>query len=182
MRLRQIFLTAFILFHLLSIFVLPNPDSILYRKLASPVVTYGNFFGFNTTWRFFSPNPLIRIMEYKVFTPGSDGQLAETVFRYPRDLKDEGSRETYNRKLANSMVMLMREDFLKEIIGPKICGWHPGAETVSISMKGRVWPTIEKSALMGEEKRHELGQIQTQHVMDINCDLKEKVDGAEVTE
>lgn len=161
-------LSVFIIFHLICVFILPNPDGILYRQFAPVVVTYGSFFGFNTTWRFFSPNPLIRIMQYEVFSRNEDGNLVGQIFQYPRSLEEEGSRENFNRKLTNSMFMMMREEYMRDILGPKICSWHPGAEIISFSMRGRVLPSIEKSKFMGSV-REEISEIQTQHLTDVNC-------------
>jgi hypothetical protein len=167
-KLLKVILSVFIVFQLTCVFVLPNPDSIIYRELAPLVVTYGNFFDFNTTWRFFSPNPMVRLMEYDVFTPGPDGKLITESFRYPKSLEDEGSRENFNRKLNNAMYMMGRAEFLKDIFGPTICSWHPKADSIAVYMRGRVLPTIEKSKLTGGE-RIELGEVERQYVADINC-------------
>ena len=162
-------LSLFIIFHVTAIFIFPNPESILYRRTASVLATYGNFFGFNTTWRFFSPNPMVRIIEYDVFKADDTGQLQGETFRYPRDIKEEKFREIYNRKLNNAMFMVMRQNLLNEVLGPMMCRWHPGAETLAVSIKGRVIPTIESSKLSGAPARQELGAIQKQYMADVQC-------------
>src|SRR5437867_2035354 len=109
----KIVLSCFIIFHIISVFVLPNPESIVYRNLTL-IPQYGNLFGLNTTWRFFSPNPLIRLLEYDVFYRDKDGQLQMTSHQYP-SMADHELREIYNRKMTNGMFMLSRGEYFDKI-------------------------------------------------------------------
>jgi hypothetical protein len=61
-----------------------------------------------------------------------------------------------------------RVENLENILGPFLCRMHPGAETLSISMRGRIQPTIEKSRFQGNA-REAIGDIQTQYVTDVHC-------------
>ena len=62
-----IILSLYIVFHLTSVLLYPNPGSVLYRYMEPLISSYGNQFGFNTTWQFFSPNPgSLRYVEYSV--------------------------------------------------------------------------------------------------------------------
>lgn len=161
-------LSVFIVFHLACIFILPNPESMLYRATAPVVTTYGNLLGMNTTWRFFSPNPMIRYMEYTVFYRDANKRLMSSVYRYPRIYTEEKFFENYSRKLNNSMYMMMHKDHLRDNFGKILCSWHPEAEVISVAARGRVFPNIEKSQLISGG-RSELGEVQTQSVVDIQC-------------
>ena len=163
----KILASAFILFHISSVFVLPNPEGILYRHW-SWVTNYGNLFGFNTTWRFFSPNPLIRVLEYDVFYRDQTGDLQMSSFQYPKPLSQEPSREVYNRKMTNGMFMLSRGDHFDKTLGVKLCSWHPRAETIAIYTKGRVFPSVEKSRFEGS-RVSDIGAIERIHVKDLEC-------------
>lgn len=169
-------LSVIICFHLLCIFVLPNPDSILFRQIANVIAPYGSFIGINTTWRFFSPTPIIRIMEYKVFTPNEHDRLVEKTYRYPKAYKEELFGELYSRKLNNSMYMLSHLTYMKEHFSKVLCRWHPEAEVISVWAKGRNIPNLERSQLI-EGDRTDLGEIQVSYMMDARCiDLRNESD------
>ncbi len=161
-------LSAFIVFHVLCVFILPNPESMLFRATAPVMTTYGNFLGFNTTWRFFSPNPMIRYMEYTIFYRDSSKKLVSSTHRYPRVYTEEKFFENYSRKLNNSMYMMMHKDHLRDNFGKILCRWHPDAEVISVAARGRVFPNIEKSQLIRGD-RSELGEVQSQTVTDVHC-------------
>src|SRR6185437_7677907 len=117
----KILLSLFAAWQIFSIFVLPDPDSVVYRHFTNSIVQYGNLIGCNNTWRFFSPNPLIRLLEYDVFTRDQNGELhLLTSGRYPRKLEAEPNREVYNRKL-NSGMYLMIQNKVPVTIGRVLC-------------------------------------------------------------
>jgi hypothetical protein len=163
------FLSLFIVFHIFAVVILPNPESIVNRVLSPIIVPYGSFLGVNTTWRFFSPNPLVRLLVYEVFSRNADGVLEGKTYRYPRTLQEEGLRETFNRKFSNSMFMMARLEYITDVLRPSLCKWHPEAETIAISMTGRVLSSIEKTKFEGAKTRDELGTMQTQYLTDIHC-------------
>ncbi len=136
-------------------------------------MAYGNFFGLNTTWRFFSPTPAVRLLEYDVFKKDQNGKLQSESFRYPRKLNEEKFQEIYNRKVNNEMYVTARE-LLPVTLGPQLCKWHKGAETIAIYVKGRTFPTIEKSRHLGQHVS-ELGEVTRDYLMDINCVANEKL-------
>ncbi|MCB0350962.1 MAG: hypothetical protein KDD38_07250 [Bdellovibrionales bacterium] len=107
-------------------------------------------------------------MDYEVFSRDENGELKGQKFQYPPPLSEGGTRENFNRKLTNAMYMMMRQDFLQNIIGPRICSWHPGAETISVSMRGSILPSMEKAKFMGTG-REEISEISTQYLTDIYC-------------
>jgi len=160
-------LSAFACWQILTVFICPNPDSILFRYFRGSVVTYGNFFGLNTTWRFFSPDPNVRLFEYDTYTRDADGKLRGESFRYPNTLVEEPSREIFNRKMNNEMYLIAR-NILDKTLGPLICRWHPKAETIAVYLKGRVFPSLEKSILEGKRVA-DIGEVRRDFWMDINC-------------
>jgi hypothetical protein len=168
----KIALSVFIVFHLYVVFVLPNPDGILYRASHAWISPYGNQFGFNTTWRFFSPNPAVKVLEYDVFTRDINGELQGETFRFPQNLEQEDSRENFNRKMNFSMYMMSRNELLEKVLGPRLCQMHPGAESVSISMRGHEQPTIESSKFQGSERKN-IGQTKTHYLTDVSCIVEE---------
>lgn len=166
-NLYKVLLSLFIVFHVLTIFICPNPDGILFRKFSSTIVEYGNLFGLNTTWRFFSPNPAVRLIEYDVFKKDQDGQYQSESFRYPKKVDDEKFHETYNRKINNGMYVVGR-GIVNETLGPALCRAHPGAQTIALYSKGRIFPSIEKAKLQGEHVA-EIGEVRRDYLMDVHC-------------
>jgi len=164
----KIVLSLFVIFQMGAAFVLPNPESILYRKLSFIYEAYGNFFGMNTTWRFFSPNPLVRRVSYEVFSRNSKGALEGHSENYPQRVDQENFRETHNRKFAHGLILITRLDILKNTFAPYICRKHPGAESVAFYAEGRELPTIE-SAQFFREDRANLGDIQKNYLLDVSC-------------
>jgi hypothetical protein len=166
-RATKLFLSAFICLQLLTIFICPNPDSIIFRAFYSSIVVYGNLFGLNTTWRFFSPDPSVRLFEYDAFSRDSDGKLHGESYRYPKTLAEEPSREIFNRKMNNEMYVVARS-MVDKTLGPLLCRRHPEAETLAVFMKGRNFPTIEKSVFQGSHI-DDIGEITRDYLMDVNC-------------
>ena len=174
------FLSLFAIWHIFSIFVLPDPDSVLYHHLTNSVVRYGNLIGFNNTWRFFSPNPLIRLLEYDIFTRGQNGQLHFLLSgRYPRSFNQEPNREIYNRKLDSGMYLMMQNK-VPVTIGRVLCRQYANADTIAIYLRGREFPPIEKANLAFEGNRvTNLGDVVRQYMFDIHCaDLRGNDSGA----
>lgn len=164
----RILLSVFVIFHLFAIFVLPNPENILYRTSAPLITEYGNLLGINTTWRFFSPNPLIRYMEYTVYNHDAEKNLVGEVHRFPRHFSEEPFFENFSRKLNNAMLMMNQVTFLREKFSKIMCGWHPGAETIAVASRGRIVPNIEKSQLF-EGGRESLGEVRSSPVAEFDC-------------
>lgn len=157
-----------IVFHLICIFVLPNPESIIYRKLSPWITVYANQLGFNTTWRFFSPNPLIRLLEYDVYSRTPEGELISSTHRYPESLEHEDFRDNYNRKISSSMFLMASQTNFETILAPRICKMHPQAETISFYVVGYELPSIEKSVFL-QKSIKELGTMSRQEVQDVDC-------------
>jgi hypothetical protein len=164
----KIILSLIISFQLLAIFVLPNPESVLYRKLSWAIEDYGNFLGINTTWRFFSPNPLVRRIEYQVFSRAKNGELVGKKYLYPNLVAQEKSRETHNRKFAHGLIMYINPMLLKKTFGPYLCRLHPEAETIAVNAKGREFSSLEKSIFEGE-KREEIGRAVEVSLSEFEC-------------
>ncbi len=171
-KLLKLVLSIFIFVQVLTVVICPNPESLIFRKAADTFVVYGNLFGLNTTWRFFSPTPAVRLIDYEVFKRGEDKSfIGESAFHYPNSAKEEGFREIYNRKVNNGMYVVARE-MVPKTLGPYLCRKHQGAEVIALYLKGRVFPTIERSQLQGDHVS-EIGQIQRDFLMDVHCEANE---------
>lgn len=161
----KIALSIFLIFHVLAIFVLPNPDSILYREWQSVFARYGSTLGINTTWRFFSPNPNLSTVEYEVI--GMDHE--PEVHRYPPSVAAVGSREAYNRLMNYAIYMAAGSRYLEDFLHPTLCKMHPGAAALSYYVISNRFPTIE-SAQLRASSREDLSVKTRSRAGEFSCD------------
>jgi hypothetical protein len=144
----KILLSLFLVFHVIAIFVLPNPDSILYREWQNVIATYGSTIGMNTTWRFFSPNPSLSTVEYEVVKSGHEPEK----FRYPASVEQVGSREAFNRLMNFAIFMAASRETLERFLHPYICKMHPDAEQIAYYIITNKFPTIENAQLRASSR------------------------------
>jgi hypothetical protein len=144
-----------------------NPDSILNRKLSFIFNPYGNLFFFNTTWKFFSPNPLIHILEYDVYTDSGDNDFSSETYTFPRLGLDRDNREVFMRKMTGSLFMSMNPDLFQTQMKRFFCDKHKGASFINVRQKRRAIPALERSYFddgglksMGEIEYHKVGELQ----------------------
>ncbi|MEK6554565.1 MAG: hypothetical protein AABZ31_04945 [Bdellovibrionota bacterium] len=145
---QKILLSIFLAFHVSAIFVLPNPDSILYREWQNVFATYGSSIGMNTTWRFFSPNPALSTVEYEVVRSGEEPER----HRYPESVAQVGSREAFNRLMNFAIFMAANREYLEKYLHPYICKLHPEAEQISYYVITNKFPTIENAQLRASSR------------------------------
>ncbi len=166
-------LSLALLWHLVAIVVAPNPDSILHRQLSPILLPYVNFLSVNTTWRFFSPNPMMRSLEYRAFTYTEDGDVIETESTpFPSVLQKSHSRESYNRRMNFAMFMTSRQDLMEGVLAPILCKRHPGAQEVGIYQIQHNFPPVEAARLESKFEttaRKDLVQTVKVHMGDISC-------------
>lgn len=171
----KVLLSLFICFHLLAILVLPNPNSLPNREL--PLLsTYGNLLAINTTWRFFSPNPLIKTVEYETYKYDDNYNVIETKeYKFPLSVEDIGGREAYNRTLNYAMIAVGHPDWAYQLLGPVLCRKHPEVDEIAIYQLRRDYVPIEKAQIL--ESYEKLYEVIRDRVTDVSCkDLKEAPD------
>jgi hypothetical protein len=149
-RITKAVLSAALVFHLVAILVLPNPESVIYRSLEKVLVPYGNFLGLHTTWRFFSPNPQMRFLEYEALGFNDQGDISYSYrARFPEKGKDVISRESFNRMMNFAMIVSGRPDLQRSILKPVLCARNSKAETIYLYNLGHQIENIERARLSG---------------------------------
>ena len=137
-----------LVFHLFAVFVFPNPESLLSRQASWILFPYGNFLGLNTTWRFFSPNPIINLLEFEAYGYNDEGDVDfEKVGRLPDSMDMVYSRESYNRLMNFAMLASSREKHFKGILKHYFCGQYPEADEIAFFHVEYVLPSIEKARI-----------------------------------
>lgn len=163
----KVLLSLFIVFHLLAVLVLPNPNSILYRRLPI-LVEYGNLLAINTTWRFFSPNPLIKTVEYETYEYDDFYDVIKSESHlFPESVSGVGGREAFNRTMNYAMIASSRADWAQELLGPLLCKKHPNADEIAIYQVRNDLMAIEKAQLY--ENSDLLFEKIKERVTDIQC-------------
>jgi hypothetical protein len=144
---------AFVAFHLTAIVVLPNPDSILFKKTQSVFATYGNILGFNTTWRFFSPNPGLQILEYEAVGYDDSSQIRfEKTGRFPVRPIDASSQESMTRLMSSGMFLAARAENAEQVLRPFFCRRFPEADEVSLFRTQDHLAHLERAAYVGGDR------------------------------
>ncbi len=134
------------------------------------LVEYGNILTLNTTWRFFSPNPLIRTVEYKTYEYENDIPT-EQEFLFPEPpkglLQSLFNREKYNRTLNYSMLITSREEWAQAYLSKLLCRMHPKADEIAVFQVHREFMPIEKARFMQDYRS--LMKTKRRRVADFQC-------------
>ena len=149
----QLVISIWLLLHLLVVGLAPNPDSIVFRKAESLITSYGNFLGVNTTWRFFSPNPLIQTIFYEAVAYSEDGDVTfHLEKRFPEPGVEVSSRESLNRMMSSAMMTSGRIDLIDPILKPFLCARHPKADQIFVYAVQYKLPSIDKARILGGDR------------------------------
>jgi hypothetical protein len=147
------FLSLFILYQITVITVLPNNDSILCRALAPLLTPYANALGFNTTWKFFSPEPSPAI--YYVYDvdmmEGGEPVAADTFWRnrgfitgrWPPDHPKNMLKENVRRLVYYSRFVTVTPESTEKFLGNLLCRFYPKAHSVSVRAVLEDIPNVE---------------------------------------
>lgn len=123
-------LSLFIVYHLLTVFIMPMGQGLVIRELGRYFVDYANLFGFNTGWRFFSPVPGSTFtLEYSFIYPdGAEGEahiLPEN--RAPMTISD-----SYQRRMYAVRFLSLTPERMEKYMAPWLCQQDRRAESVNI--------------------------------------------------
>lgn len=155
----KVALSLFVVFHVAAVFILPNPGSLLYNATQSVVQKYGTGFGIHTTWRFFSPNPLIKNLEYRVI--GSPDNSSEVIHRYPQDVNEVKNRESFNRVMNYAMFMTISRETLEKHLNRHLCEKWPKATSIEYEIVGNEFSPIERAQRDGYDRSMLLKQVRS---------------------
>ena len=79
----KVSLSVFICFHITTMILVANPSSLLSRMAPHFMISYASTLGLNTTWQFFSPNPMgERYLEYEIHTENEPTFDDEQYYHY----------------------------------------------------------------------------------------------------
>ena len=146
-RVCKAFLTIFIVYHLLTVLIMPISGSMLGRRMGHVFSPYANLLGFNNTWQFFSPGPSpMFYLEYEVEKTDSDA-IASQVSFYPPAREKLTWDDGWNRRLFGMRFFSLNGDLLERFLGPYLCRQNPDAQAISVK---RVFEKVEDIERIGE--------------------------------
>lgn len=148
-------LSIFVIYHIAAVVVMPNPGSLLGRKVARYFTDYTNTLGINTTWQFFSPGPApVFYLEYELETAGEN--VGESL-QLPPKRRASYYDELYNRTLyAMRFFVLAPMDTFERFFVPWLCKKHLEAEAITIRTVGEPIVNIERAG--GSESFDDLSE------------------------
>jgi hypothetical protein len=129
---KQVLISAGIVFHLTVILLYPNGSSDLRRDLFPLILPYANTFGLNSAWQFFAPDPesatyIEYEIDWKALPPNLTG---EEVYKWPPDKR--GLVDVfYTRRNTSRAFLSFDEKFVTGIFINWICRKNPEAAGVS---------------------------------------------------
>ena len=153
-----VILSLFIVFHLCSVLLYPNPGSVLYRYVEPLISGYGNQLGLNTTWQFFSPNPgSLRHLEYNVIIE-SDDDIDIVPFTYPPQNEASLLKANQARLFYYTVRMITHQPHIENHLIPYLCRKHPEATSIALKAIDKKIPSMAKARLLEVDTFSDLHQ------------------------
>lgn len=112
-------ISAFLLFHLLGVFIIPNQNSFLTNSLSFVYRPYLNFLGLAHSWGFFAPEPISPPMYIDYVIQKSDGN--SVTGRFPDEVNPYFFRDRHNRRMSLSKFILSSDDNIRNMFVRYLC-------------------------------------------------------------
>lgn len=188
----KIFFSILIIFHLLVVVLIPNPQSLMVRKIGGLMAGYASTLGINSSWMFFSPSPAFgQYLEYEIrFSFPDDGTGIQSSTRtWPPLLADNRnhiafqdessahlnqslkliSRLNWGRLFYHSFLSSMSADHVKSYLIPWLCRLHPQAEGFDIRKMNQTVASIDRASFVGGNFR-QLRELEEFSTSEFVCD------------
>lgn len=147
------------MFHLVVVTVLANSGSFLSRQLQSWILPYGNQFGFNSTWNFFSPDPAHTMyIQYKLYENEDSDQPLLTGF-IPEGKNKISVNSAERRTLYFARYLLLDPARIDKFLLPWLCQINKSAHSLEIKNVTETIPYLD-SALFNADNDREVSKSQ----------------------
>lgn len=135
----------------MAIVFLPNPVSVSGRILAPLFTPYANLFQFNTTWRFFSPDPSPNIyVEYEVMSGAVLDMDDDLILHRWPPKEDEYNFENIFRMFTSGRYVTGSVERMEMFLIPYLCRIHDYPEVIVVRGVMEEVPAIEKARRVRE--------------------------------
>ena len=142
----KIFISLFVVYHLLMVAIIPNRYSMLFDALRPYLMPYAHTLAMDSVWGYYAPNPIIYFyFRYEVIKKNS----VET-YRWP-PTRQESKRILFNhiRFVVHSQYFFrMDKNNIRRHFIPYLCRLHPMAKEIAIKIKYENRPHFKKAKIM----------------------------------
>jgi hypothetical protein len=138
----RVFLSAFIVFHLLGVLVSPNQNSNIYKKIKSVYDPYLSALALKDRWDFFAPDPTFVPVFIDYSVAHSDGSVTKQML--PLAKNPFPTIENHMRVLSAVRFALFTDGGVKGSLVPYLCNINPDAESLKLWQITRWPPRIEE--------------------------------------
>jgi hypothetical protein len=169
----KVLASLFIAYHLLAIITFPMTWSIWGRTLDPYLAPYGNSFGMNVAWQFFSPLPSPTMyIEYVIVRPENSENLENETVGYwpPRDRRGYW-RENWLRRTYSARYFGNDQNRMGTVFGAWLCRQNKGAEKVEMAFFVYMPPPMNE--MLAGRSFKELGKLQKLSEVDWSCPAEE---------
>ena len=165
----KVILSLWLVFHVLTMVIMPNANSFASRQFRDVVYPYSNVMGLTVGWSFFSPDPAhVLYLRYVVYFKDQDRESIEGYF--PKEKNKAATDVRGKRDWTVMRFMLLDHKRLGVLMAPWICRQNPGAESVYLEYVMETVPPMDEaqSAVSKDiqDLSHDLQFIKVDH----NCE------------
>lgn len=168
----KIGLTIWLIYHLTTILILANGNSLAARQVGPYVLSYANALGLNASWNFFSPDPAHTMyFQYKVrFEDEQGNTLKEPIEDYLPPTKEKLVFNSSERRLLYAMRFLIIDPVRTEqIMAPWLCRTYPGASEVRIRHFVHLIPLLDQVLASPDLSISQLRKEKETQSLSYNC-------------
>ena len=161
-------LSLFIIYHLVAVVFMPNPDNALVEKMKPVFKAYWMGLEFGSQWNFFAPEPgpSPLFIQYEIFDKNNFLIVADRLPSYPDDYF---FRDRQIRRLSLIRYVFQDDNKIYAIILPWLCRQYPDAESVTLKKTMLKIPSMIEVA-MGERKFYDENGSQTRPLGTMTCE------------
>ncbi|MBX3039828.1 MAG: hypothetical protein KF789_03840 [Bdellovibrionaceae bacterium] len=158
----RLLFSAWLLFHVFVIVVMPNGLSYPGRVLGSVIYPYAAMVGLNVSWNFFSPDPAHTMyLRFTLFQENEDGETSmdePRIISMPEE-KDQGVWDLGRRRDLYAMrYFLLDPRRIQAVLGPWLCRHYAPVSVIRIEHVVDSIPTLDEAVLFSDRALGEMSQ------------------------
>lgn len=138
---KRVLISTFLVFHLIGVFIAPNPASFLSQALAPVYRPYMNLLGLSHTWGFFAPEPISPPLYIDHIMELRNGMSVSG--RFPEEVNPYFFRDRYNRRMSLSKFILSTDDNIRNMYVRYLCRSNPDAISTKLWRVVATQPSLQ---------------------------------------
>lgn len=168
----KIFLSLWILYHLVGILIMPSPQSILVKNWAWIFRPYLNALTINTTWNLFSPDPgTATFLKINVISDKEESGVRS--FTWPRNADRSEPDSRHRRELYFVRYTIMNDMMIYKFLFPWLCRNNPDAQEIRLEVYTTIHPSLEQASTNRNLNIDEMKSLRLLRELNQSCHLQE---------